>query len=112
MRILLVPVHCQFQALLSMGGIPIFAGFFGKFFLFTEAVKNGFITLVIFGVINSFISIYYYLKIIILMFTKQEEEVETTTIQVPLSYKIVGLIAVAAVVIFGLCPSLVLGLFN
>ncbi|MCC9042350.1 NADH-quinone oxidoreductase subunit N [Myroides sp. M-43] len=97
-------------ALLSMGGIPIFAGFFGKFFLFQQAISNGFIALVIFGVINSFISIYYYLKVIVTMYTATEEE--TASIEVPLAYKIVGVTAVAINIIMGLCPSILLNLFN
>ncbi|WP_121964540.1 NADH-quinone oxidoreductase subunit N [Myroides sp. N17-2] len=97
-------------ALLSMGGIPIFAGFFGKFFLFQQAISNGFIALVIFGVINSFISIYYYLKVIVTMYTATEEE--TVSIEVPLAYKIVGVTAVAINIIIGLCPSILLNLFN
>lgn len=97
-------------ALLSMGGIPIFAGFFGKFFLFQQAISNGFIALVIFGVINSFISIYYYLKVIVTMYSETEEE--TTAIEVPLAYKIVGVTAVAINIIIGLCPSILLNLFN
>ncbi|MEC4112958.1 NADH-quinone oxidoreductase subunit N [Myroides pelagicus] len=98
-------------SLLSMGGIPIFAGFFGKFFLFSQAVDNGFITLVIFGVINSFISIYYYLKVIVTMYT-QNEVTEETQITVPLSYKVVGIAAVLINIIIGLCPSILLGLFK
>lgn len=97
-------------ALLSMGGIPIFAGFFGKFFLFQQAISNGFIALVIFGVINSFISIYYYIKVIVTMYTATEEE--TVSIEVPLAYKIVGVTAVAINIIIGLCPSILLNLFN
>lgn len=95
-------------ALLSMGGIPIFAGFFGKFFLFSQAISNGFITLVIFGVINSFISIYYYLKVIVAMYSSTEEE--TATIEVPLAYKVVGVAAIAINIIIGLCPSILLNL--
>ncbi|WP_267740289.1 NADH-quinone oxidoreductase subunit N [Myroides injenensis] len=97
-------------ALLSMGGIPIFAGFFGKFFLFTQAVNNGFITLVIFGVINSFISIYYYLKVIVAMYSNYEENTEV--IEIPTSYKIIGVIAVIINITIGLCPSILLNLFN
>ena len=98
-------------ALLSMGGIPIFAGFFGKFFLFSDAVKNGFITLVIFGVINSFISIYYYLKIVVSMFTTTNNDEEMVVITVPATYKIVGVISAVLIIVFGLYPSLLLGLF-
>lgn len=97
-------------ALLSMGGIPIFAGFFGKFFLFTQAVNNGFITLVIFGVINSFISIYYYLKVIVAMYSNYEENTEV--IEIPMSYKIIGVISVIINITIGLCPTLLLNLFN
>ena len=97
-------------ALLSMGGIPIFAGFFGKFFLFSQAISNGFIALVIFGVINSFISIYYYLKVIIGMYASTEEDTEH--IQVPLTYKIVGVTAIVINIVIGLCPSILLNLFN
>lgn len=97
-------------ALLSMGGIPIFAGFFGKFFLFQQALSHGYLVLVIFGVINSIISIYYYLKIIIAMFTKSEENQEELVI--PFSYKVIGITAVAINIIIGLCPSLLLNIFN
>lgn len=98
-------------ALLSMGGIPVFAGFFGKFFLFSQAIQNGYITLVIFGVINSFISIYYYLKVIIRMFANYEET-NREKLAVPALYSIIGTIAAAIIIVVGLFPSLLLNLFN
>ena len=97
-------------ALLSMGGIPIFAGFFGKFFLFTQALDKGYITLVIFGVLNSIISIYYYFKVILAMYTKEVQE-DALELEIPLSYKVVGVITVLINIIIGLYPSFLLDIF-
>lgn len=56
--------------LLSMAGIPPLAGFVGKFYVFSAAIKSGFITLAIIGVINSVISVYYYLRVTVFMYMK------------------------------------------
>jgi NADH:ubiquinone oxidoreductase subunit 2 (subunit N) len=55
--------------LLSLAGIPPTAGFFGKFIIFREAVQQGLIGLVLVGVLNTVISVYYYLRPIISMYT-------------------------------------------
>jgi NADH-quinone oxidoreductase subunit N len=57
-------------SLLSMAGIPIFSGFFAKFMLFTQTIKAGYLFLVIVGVVNSIISVGYYFKLILAMYTK------------------------------------------
>ena len=64
-------------ALFSLAGIPPVAGFFGKFFLFTAAAEKGFYTLVIIAVLNTIISLYYYLLVVKAMFlVKNETPVE------------------------------------
>ncbi len=63
----LVMAVCMF----SMAGIPPTAGFMGKFYLFSAAVKEGFIWLAIFAVINSAISVYYYLRVVVYMYFKE-----------------------------------------
>ena len=60
-------------ALFSLGGIPPFAGFFGKFFLFTAAAQKGFYILVLIGVLNTIISLYYYLLVVKAMFINKSE---------------------------------------
>lgn len=57
----------------SVAGIPPMAGFFGKFFVFKEAVVAGFIPLAIIGVITSVVACYYYLRIIKLMYFDENE---------------------------------------
>ena len=57
--------------MLSLAGIPPTAGFLGKFFIFAAAVKSGFIWLAIFGVINSLLSVYYYLRILVYLYMKE-----------------------------------------
>jgi len=59
--------------LFSLAGIPPFAGFFGKFFLFTAAAQKGFYILVLIAVLNTIISLYYYLLVVKAMFINKSE---------------------------------------
>ena len=60
-------------ALFSLAGIPPVAGFFGKFFLFTAAAKQGFYLLVLIAVLNTIIALYYYLLVVKAMFINKSE---------------------------------------
>lgn len=66
---------CLTVFLLSLAGIPPTVGFFGKFYIFSAAIGEGLIWLAIWGVLNSVISVYYYLRPIIVMYM-QDGEVE------------------------------------
>jgi len=61
-------------AMLSLAGIPLTAGFIGKFFMFSGALSRLHIGLVIVAVINAIISIYYYFKVIIAMYFRTTTE--------------------------------------
>ena len=60
-------------ALFSLAGIPPVAGFFGKFFLFTAAAEKGFYLLVLIAVLNTIISLYYYLLVVKAMFINKSD---------------------------------------
>jgi len=60
-------------ALFSLAGIPPVAGFFGKFFLFTAAAKQGMYILVLIAVLNTIISLYYYLLVVKSMFLNRSD---------------------------------------
>jgi NADH-quinone oxidoreductase subunit N len=57
----------------ALAGMPPTAGFVGKFYIFSAAVKAGYIWLAIIGVMNSLVSVYYYLRITVLMYMKPAE---------------------------------------
>jgi NADH-quinone oxidoreductase subunit N len=57
--------------LFSLAGIPPTAGFMGKFYIFSAAIKEGYLGLAIIGVINSVISVYYYLRVTVAMYMKE-----------------------------------------
>jgi len=92
-------------SLLSMAGIPIFAGFFAKFMLFTQTIQSGYLIVVIAAVINSIISVGYYFKLILAMYTKEPEE---ATAKTPFVFYAVALIAIVINIIIGLFPSLII----
>lgn len=58
----------------SLGGIPGTAGFIGKFMVFKAAIQNEFYWLAIIGVLNSVVSIYYYLRIVVTMYMRPPQE--------------------------------------
>jgi NADH-quinone oxidoreductase subunit N len=94
-------------SLLSMAGIPIFAGFFAKLFLFNEMIQSGFIALVIVAVINSIISVGYYFKIIVAMYNKEPNEERIGT---PFVIYAVAIVAIVLNIALGVFPSFVLDL--
>jgi NADH-quinone oxidoreductase subunit N len=65
-----IPAACLAVFLFSLTGLPPFAGFIGKFFLFAAVIKQGgaFVVLALVAIINSVISLYYYAKIVKVMF--------------------------------------------
>jgi NADH-quinone oxidoreductase subunit N len=65
---------CLSICLLSLAGIPLTAGFAGKFLIFRSALESHFVWLAIIGVVNSAVSVYYYLRIIVVMYMKEASE--------------------------------------
>jgi NADH-quinone oxidoreductase subunit N len=64
--------------LFSLTGIPPTAGFVAKFFVFSAAVQAGYIGLVVLGVLNSAVAAYYYLRLVVIMYSGAMEETETS----------------------------------
>lgn len=89
--------------MLSLAGIPPTAGFIGKFYLFAAAIKDGFIWLAILGVFNSLLSVYYYLRILVYMYMK--EEVYDVRPQASALSKIVVAVSVALTIIMGILST-------
>lgn len=58
--------------LFSLAGVPPTLGFFGKFYLFTEALSQGFVWLTIWAALSSVVGVYYYLRPIVMMYMKEE----------------------------------------
>ena len=61
-------------SLFSLAGIPPVAGFFGKFFLFAAAANHGLYILVLIAIVNTVISLYYYLLVIKAMFLNRSDQ--------------------------------------
>lgn len=94
-------------ALLSMAGIPIFSGFFAKAFLFNHVFLTGHVAIVIIAIINSIISVGYYFKLILAMYTQENI---TEKQPVPFMYTAVAVVSIALNILLGLYPSFVLDL--
>ena len=93
--------------LLSLAGFPPTAGFVGKFYIFKSAVQAGHIWLVIVGAINTAISAFYYLRVVVTMYMREPEE-ELSFASYP-GTLIVGLVLAAiGVLLIGILPSLML----
>ena len=66
--------------MLALAGIPPTAGFFAKYYIFSAAIKSGFVGLAVIGVLNSAASVYYYLRVVIAMYMREPNEETPKTI--------------------------------
>ena len=90
-------------SLLSLGGVPPAAGFFGKFYLFSAAVDGGYVWLAILGVLNAIVALYYYLTVIKIAYVDPSDD--KRPIPAPASYVVVLFITCAGVLILGTVPN-------
>jgi NADH-quinone oxidoreductase subunit N len=96
--------------LLSLLGLPVTAGFFGKFYIFKAAVNSHLIWLAILMAINSVIGAYYYLRVIVVMYMREPsaETASTAVARFPLTVNLVLTIAAVGTIYFGLFPNRIL----
>jgi NADH-quinone oxidoreductase subunit N len=93
--------------LLSLTGVPLTAGFLGKFYMLLAALQNGQQHwLVVFAVLCAAISAYYYFKIIQAMFFKESNEASVNEWNVSTAFKVLLIITAALIIILGLYPYL------
>ena len=95
--------------LISLAGFPPTAGFVAKYGLLAAAISKGYIWLVVIAVINTFISVYYYLRLIINMYMKKNESGSQL---IDISYLITLLLIVLSIIsiYFGIFPESLLAL--
>ena len=97
--------------LLSLLGMPLTAGFMGKLMVFSSAMRQGYVWLVVIGVLNSAVSAYYYLRLIIVMFFR-ERTTPWEAPPVPASIALALVITIAGVLYLGLFPGRVMSAFS
>ncbi|MBQ7822860.1 MAG: NADH-quinone oxidoreductase subunit N [Bacteroidaceae bacterium] len=88
-------------AMFSLAGIPPFAGFFSKFFIFASAAREGFYVLVFIALVNTIIALYYYLLVVKAMFINKNET-PIATLKSDGSSKLSLSICVAAILAVGI----------
>jgi NADH-quinone oxidoreductase subunit N len=88
--------------LLSMAGIPPFAGFLGKYFMFKDVISGGHVWLVLFAVVMSLVGVYYYFKLIVAMYLHpvagDNKKIEVDSVQILLLVMTCGLLLVLGIV--------------
>ncbi len=94
-------------ALLSLAGIPPTAGFFAKYYIFTAAFQSGYTGLVLIAILASLIGVYYYFKIIIAMYFKENQD---EVIEVKKNHKLLLILVAIAIIALGLFPDFIIRL--
>jgi len=93
--------------LLSLLGLPVTAGFFGKFYIFKAAVNSHLLWLAVLMAINSIIGAYYYLRVIVLMYMREPsaEAAAVAPVGFPLTVNIVLAVTAIGTILFGVMPN-------
>lgn len=96
-------------AMLSLAGIPLTAGFIGKFMMFTSVMNEYHILLLILAVVNAAIGVYYYLKVVVAMYLRKEED-ESLGVEIPFNFKIVLALSAVLTLVIGIYPDCIIKL--
>lgn len=94
-------------AMLSLAGIPLTAGFIGKYVMFLNVLENYQIVLVVIAILNALVGFYYYFRVIIAVYFKEGKEIALDT---PMQYKVVLVVSTIVILLLGVYPSFILSL--
>jgi NADH-quinone oxidoreductase subunit N len=95
--------------LFALMGLPPTAGFTGKFYIFAGAINAGYIWLAVLGVLNSAVSLYYYLRIMIYMYFKEPQE-DYAWVKIYPATAVSIVISVIGVLYLGILPGSIMQL--
>lgn len=93
--------------LLSLIGVPLTAGFFGKFYIFKAAIDSHMVWLTALGLLNSAVAAYYYLRVLVVMYMHDPETTEAAA-EIPGGLRITMWLTAAGTLVLGIFPGLVL----
>ncbi len=96
-------------ALLSLAGIPPLAGFFAKYIILARAVDSDYVGMVILAVLTSLVGIYYYFKVIIVMFTKEPDRIQ---LRLPFFSTVIVAILTVLTLMLGLFPEWMISILD
>jgi NADH-quinone oxidoreductase subunit N len=94
---------CMAVFMFSLAGIPPTAGFFAKYYVFSAAIDRGMVGLAVIAVLNSALSLYYYLRVIVAMYMHKREE--PVPVQADLGVRLVLFVSLLAVLWLGFAPT-------
>jgi len=99
---------CLTLYLLSLLGLPVTAGFLGKFYIFDAAIQSHLVWLAVLLAINSVIGAYYYLRVIVVMYMREPQQ-DLRPLPIPTGVALVLLLTAAGTLYLGLFPGAVIG---
>jgi NADH-quinone oxidoreductase subunit N len=99
---------CMLIAMLSLAGIPVTAGFFAKYYIFTTIMATSFKWLLVIAVLTSAVGAYYYFKIIIAMYFKKPDTTEPVEVEMPVMFVLI--ITTLLTLAIGVVPGYIIGM--
>jgi len=97
--------------LLSLLGMPLTAGFMGKILVFSAAINQGYVWLVVIGVLNTAVSAYYYLRLIVVMFFREPSGAWEAP-RIPAAVAVALILTILGVFYLGLFPGRIISIFS
>ena len=94
--------------LLSLIGVPLTGGFFGKFYIFKAALESHLVWLTVLGLLTSAVAAYYYLRILVMMYMHEPSEAVTHTERLSLSMRAALVLPAVGTLVLGIFPGWVL----
>jgi NADH-quinone oxidoreductase subunit N len=98
--------------MLSLIGVPLTGGFFGKFYIFKAALDSHLVWLTVLGLLNSAVAAFYYLRILVMMYMHEPGEAAAELEPLPLGLQAALILPALATLVLGIFPSWVLDFAN